>query len=262
MIKTSNNHAKQVAVKQRLLERAKALSNVAEVFRCPQVTLLICETVAFGVRAEAEIFQAAYGDPGGRKYWDANLSEPLPVYSLAYVLSAHVAEKAEQLEMVRIAIIRAFRDAAAAGERWFTGETAPLLAVEDSQTNFEGLGKVKVHPRAAVEWLLSKPKREHLVPECLRRFLQSGGEPANANANAPTAPRPVTEKIAERFVTNYIDGEQAAGRSPTLVGLEAAAKKADMRGGREHLRAAFRRSRGAEFRRGRPPKASTKIAEK
>ena len=93
------------------------------------------------------------------------------------------------------------------------------------------LGKVKVHPRAAVEWLLSKPKREHLVPNSLRRFLQSAGNPANANA--PTAPRPVTEKIAERFVANYIDGEQAAGRSPTLVGLEAAAKEADMRGCRE-----------------------------
>jgi hypothetical protein len=160
--------------------------------------------------------------------------------------------------MARIAIIRAFRDAAEAGERWFTGETQLLLGVEDGQTNFEGLGKVKVHPRGAVEWLLSKPKREHLVPQSLRRFLQTGGEPTNANA----APRPVTEKRAERFVANYINGEQAAGRSPTLVGLEAAAKKADMRGGREYLRAAFRRSRGAEVRRGRPPKASTKIAEK
>jgi hypothetical protein len=108
--------------------------------------------------------------------------------------------------------------------------------------------------------VLSKPKREHLVLESLRRFLQSGGEPTNGKA--PTAPRPVTEKIAERFVADYIFGEQAAGRCPTLVGLEAAAKKADMRGGREYLRAAFRRSRGAEVRRGRPPKASTKIAEK
>jgi hypothetical protein len=35
-----------------------------------------------------------------------------------------------------------------------------------------------------------------------------------------------------------------------------------MRGGREYLRAAFHRSRGAEVRRGRPPKAATKIAEK
>ena len=72
--------------------------------------------------------------------------------------------------------------------------------------------------------------------------------------------RPVTEKIAERFAAHYINSEQAAGRSPTLRGLEAAAKSADMHGGREYLRAAFRRSR--RVRRGRPPKASPKIAEK
>jgi hypothetical protein len=259
MIKTSNEQANEIALKQRFLDRAKALSKLPEVFRCTAVTLLICDAVAFGVRAEAEIFQAVYGDPGGRKYWDTHLSEPMPVYSLAHILSAHVAESVQKLEMTRIATIRAFRDAADAGERWFTGQLTPLVAVEDGQTNFEGLRKVKVHPRAAVEWLLTKPKREHLVPESLRRFLQPGGETTNAKAG--TAARRVTEKMAERFVANYINGEQAAGRSPTLVGLEAAAKKADMRGGREYLRAAFRRSRGAEVRRGRPRKA-TKIAEK
>ncbi len=54
------------ALEQRFLDRAKALSNVAEVFRCLNVTSLICEMVAFGVRAEAKIFEAAYGDPSGQ----------------------------------------------------------------------------------------------------------------------------------------------------------------------------------------------------
>src|SRR6478736_6500848 len=98
-MKTSNEQANEIALKQQFLDRAKALSKLPEAFRCPQVTLLICETVAFGVRAETEIFQAVYGDPGGRKYWDAQLSEPIRVYTLAHVLSAHVADKAEQLEM-------------------------------------------------------------------------------------------------------------------------------------------------------------------
>ena len=243
------------ALEQQFLDRAKARSNVAEVFRCSKVTLLICDMVAFGVRAEAKIFEAAYGDPSGQKYWDAHLSEPIRVYTLAHVLSAHVAEQAEQVEMARIAIIRAFRDAAEAGERWFTGDTTPLLAVEDGQTNFEGLTKIKLHPRPAVEWLLSKPKRVHLVPTSLQKFLQSGGEPI-------TARRPVTKKIAERFAADHINSEQAAGRSPTLRGLEAAAKNAGMRGGREYLRAAFRGSCRVEVRRGRPPKAIPKIAEK
>ena len=245
------------ALEQQFLDRAKALTNVAEVFRCLQVTMLICDMVAFGVRAEAKIFEAAYGEPSGQKYWDAHLSEPIRVYTLAHVLSAHLAEQAEQLEWARIAIIRAFRDAAEAGEQWFTGDTTPLLAVEDGQTNFEGLAKIKLYPRPAVEWLLSKPKREHLVPTSLQRFLQSGGEPTNAKV--PPARRRVTVKIAEHFAAHYINSEQAAGRSPTLRGLEAAAKSNDMHGGREYLRAAFRRS--GRVRRGRPPKASSKIAE-
>jgi hypothetical protein len=260
MIKTSNEQPNEIALKQQFLNRAKALAELPEVFRSLQVTQLICDTVALGVRAEAEIFQAVYGDPGGRKYWNAHLSEVTPVYSLVYVLSVHLPVSAENLEYQKFAILCAFRDAAEAGERWFTGETTPLLAVDQYGSTYFGLEKVKVDPRAAVEWLLSKPKREHLVPESLRRFLQSEREPTDAEA--PTTPRPVTQKIAERFVANYIDREKAAGRRPSLVGLEANAKKAGMRGGREYLRTAFRRSGGAEVRRGRPPKASTKIAEK
>jgi hypothetical protein len=48
------------------------------------------------------------------------------------------------------------------------------------------------------------------------------------NKGIPTARRPVTEKIAERFAAHYINSEQAAGRSPTIRGLAAAAKSADM----------------------------------
>ena len=84
MIKTSNEQANELALKQPFLDRAKALSKLPEVFRCPQVTLLIAESVAFGVRAKAEIFDAAYGDAGGRKYWDTYLSEAISVYSFAY----------------------------------------------------------------------------------------------------------------------------------------------------------------------------------
>ena len=189
MIKMPNEQANQLALKQRFLDRAKALSSLAEAFRFPQVTLLICETVAFGVPAEAEIFQAAYGDPGEREYWEGLLSEPMPLYSLAHVLSAQLAENVEQLEMAKIAIVRAFRDAAEAGEPWFTGDTSPLLAMERGQTNFEGLDMLKVHPRDAVEWLLSKPRREHLVSNSLRGFLQSVGEPTDAKARIAPLPR-------------------------------------------------------------------------
>jgi hypothetical protein len=246
------------APKQRFLVRAKALSEHPEVFRRLAVTQLICDAVAFGGPAEADIFQAAYGDPSGRKYWNSFLSEAIPVVSVAYTLSVHLAESVESLGYLRFAILCAFRDAAEAGERWFTGDTTTLLAVKDFSSYVEGVEKVKVDPDAAVRWLLSKPMREHLVPDSLRRFLQ--WDPTNTET--PTARRPVTEKSAERFVVSYIDSEQAAEKRPTLANLESAANKAGMRGGREYLRAAFHRLLGAEIRRGRPPKASTKIAEK
>ena len=152
------------ALKRQFLVRAKALSEQPEVFRCVAVKQLIGDTVAFGVRAEAEIFQAVYGDPGGRKYWEAHLSEAIPAAKLAHLLAVHLAESAERLSVWKSAILLAIRDAVEAGERWFIGGAAPQLIVEYDRTNFEDIYKVKVHPRPAVEWLLSKPKREHLVP--------------------------------------------------------------------------------------------------
>jgi hypothetical protein len=224
-----NAQSNEPALKQQFLVRAKAMPELPEVFRCKQVTQLLCDMLALGVRDEAEIFQTVYGAPGGREYWGAHLSEPIRVYTLAHILSIHVAESAQQLESARIAIMRTFRDAAAAGEDWFVGNTGPLLAVEDGQTNFAELTKLKIHPQAAVEWLLSKPKRKHLVPESLRILLQSGGEPANTKASART----FSKRMIEHFVANYITDETVAGRRPTLKSLEAAAKNANMRGARD-----------------------------
>ena len=95
-------------------------------FRSPQVTLLICESVAFGVPAEAEIFHAAYGDPAGRKYWDTFLSELMSLFSLAYAFFVHVAEDVEQLEFAKIAIIGAFRDAAEPASAGSPGKPRPF----------------------------------------------------------------------------------------------------------------------------------------
>src|SRR5258705_10342163 len=104
-------------LRQQFLDRAKALSKLPAVFSCTLVTQLICDTVAFGIRAEAEVFKAVYGDPGGRKYWNAHLSEPIRAYTLAHILSAHLAERVQQLEMAKIAIIRAFPHRAQPGAR-------------------------------------------------------------------------------------------------------------------------------------------------
>jgi hypothetical protein len=237
-------------LKEDFLDRAKDLSKEREIYRCTLLTSLISESIPFGVCAEGEFFVAAYGDPAGRAYWDAHLSEPILVGKFAYLSSVHLPLKADQLETVRTAIILALRDAAAAGERWFIGDTAPLLAFEGRTSDFETLVKIKVRPRRAVEWLLSKPKREHLVPSSLRAFLEVERDHSAAQTNPPR----VTRKNADRFAAEYINGEKAARRRPTLAGFEAAARNAGLRGGREILRDAFRRSPDAIVMEGRPRK--------
>jgi hypothetical protein len=224
---------------------AKLLSKQPEVFRSELVTEELAVALATGHRSAAEIFQAVYGDASGREYWHAQLSEPIAVFKFARVLAVHVAECANQLEPTIIAIIRAFRDAAEAGEDWLVADTTPLLTLENRDRSFGSLRKVKVHPRRAIFWLLSKPKRKHLVPDTLRRFLQLDEVSGRR--------RSLSKREAERLTDDYFNGEQRQGRRPTLGGLEKFAKKAGFRGGREYLRAAFRRR--IEPRRGRPRKS-------
>ena len=66
--------------------------------------------------------------------------------------------------------------------------------------------------------------------------------------------RPLSEKAAEKFTAEYLDREKQAGKRPSLDGLEAAAKEAKLRGGRDFLRAAYKRIVGTEVTRGRPRK--------
>jgi hypothetical protein len=61
-------------------------------------------------------------------------------------------------------------------------------------------------------------------------------------------------KNAEGFVAKFADGEKKAGRRPTLKGLEAAARKAGLRGGRQYLRDAFHRAPDVVVKEGRPSK--------
>jgi hypothetical protein len=244
--------AQNVDRTKQFLDQAKSFAGLDEVYRSAQVTLLLNNALPFEPRLEAKIFEAAYGDRSGRKYWETQLSEPVLVYKFARLLAVHIAESCEQLDLAIFAIIMAFRDAAEASEDWFIGDIRPLLALEDGERNFVSLRGIKVRPRAAAQWLLTKPKRQHLVPGSLRSFLQFDGTSGKQ--------RPLTEKTAERFVDDYINNEQGRGRRPTIEGVQAAAKEAQLRGGREHLRATFNQRMGGK--RGRPAKAPAKTAEK
>jgi hypothetical protein len=188
----------QEALRQRFIDRAKALSEKREIFRCQGVTELIRDAMAFGAPAESEIFEAAYGDPSGRKYWDAILSEPTAVASFARLLSVHTAENGQELEYGEIAILRALRDAAESGEISFIGDTTPLLAGDETNpTRINGLVKVKVHPRAAAEWLLNRPMREHLVPDSLAQYLHPTPQETVQEPPTETAQEPPTETAQE-----------------------------------------------------------------
>lgn len=184
------------ALERRFLVRAQALSKLPEAFRCVEVALLMNDAVAFNVRAEAEIFQAVYGDPSGREYWDAHFSEPVPASQLATVLSIHLAVQlaytVEQMEYAKVAILRAFQVAAETSEPWLMRDTARLP-------------DVKAHPRAAVEWLMRKPKHKHLVGDSVRRYLKG--------AKRPGRPSKKGVRIAEEMRAMIKDGEEARLRA-------------------------------------------------
>jgi hypothetical protein len=218
------------AAKQRFLEQAKALSELSRSTRYRAVTQLISDAVAFDIRDEAEIFRAAYGDPSGNDYWEDYLSVAIPVLLIANVLSAHLSKNIEDRENRQFAILRALRGAAEAGEPWFVGSTEPILVVEEFGQTPEGLSKVRVQPRAAVEWLLGKRIFEQFVPESLQLFLQN---------------ETITGAAATEKIPDALDAQLPVGNSPR----ERAAQP------RKKSRPAFERARRVieELYSGRPP---------
>jgi len=210
------------AAKQRFREQAMALAERPKFVRYRAVTQLICDALAFGIRDEAEIFRAAYGNPSGKDYWDAYLAVAIPVSSLANVLSAHLSKNIEDLENRQFVILGAFRRAAEAGEPWFVGTTKPILVVEEFGQTPEGLSKVRVQPRAAVEWLLSKSIFEHLVPESLQRFLQYeksiiATATTEKISKAPDVQLPVGNSPLERAAPRRNKGRPACERARRVI---------------------------------------------
>jgi hypothetical protein len=91
--------------------------------------------------------------------------------------------------------------------------------------------------------LLAKDRGEQ--PKYLKRLLRAADDRAWK--------RPLTKRRAQAFTADYINSEKQAGKRPTMAGLERAAAKAGLRGGRDLLREAFRGMQGV-VRPGRPKK--------
>jgi hypothetical protein len=82
--------------------------------------------------------------------------------------------------------------------------------------------------------LLAKEREEQ--PKYLKHLLRT--------ADDRPSKRPLTTRRAETFTADYINSEKKAGRTPTMAGLERAAVKAELRGGRKFLRDTFRQMQG------------------
>jgi hypothetical protein len=92
----------------------------------------------------------------------------------------------------------------------------------------------------------------HGLGSVRRGIEQDLGSQAGATVSTAGPTRPLTEKLADQFTAKYITEARASKRHPTMRALEAAARKAGYRGGREYLRAAY--SRRLPASRGRPRK--------
>jgi hypothetical protein len=73
-------------------------------------------------------------------------------------------------------------------------------------------------------------------PKYLKHLLRA--------ADYRASKRRLTRNEAGTFTAEYIATEKQAGRRPTMAGLEGAAAKAKLRGGRKLLRDEFRKMQG------------------
>jgi hypothetical protein len=199
--------------RQLFLDRAKHLSKMPEGLRWPLVSSLLYEAAGRGVHAGAEILETAYGDASGKEFFEGLLSEPISVRMLARVLDGLLDHGAPDMDL---AILRAFKIAAESGERWFIGKTDPLLAMINGQESFQELETVKVNPRFAIEWLLSKPRRKFLVAKSLRQYLQSDLR-GKSDLERRDELRQASAKIIHDEITAAYDAAEVAGEKPPNV---------------------------------------------
>jgi hypothetical protein len=155
--------------KEQILARAAAVSSLQEGIRCERVQELMGDAAAYGINLEAEIFEHAYGERSGQKYWETHLSEILPIETLADLLSVHLAQSGLDMEETKSEIV------------------STLYSARDRLELFPGLEirYGEVYPWEAVRLLLNKPKRAHLVPRSLCRHLQSRQRAAVDEATEP-----------------------------------------------------------------------------
>jgi hypothetical protein len=131
------------------------------------VTSLIGQARSEGFEIDAKFYSAA-GYRDANEYWHVAMSEPMNALSFAQLLAVHLSDPVtSDNSVLNMNIESAFCLALKTGEPWFIRVPyAPERGPSD-------LNRLMLHPRTAAEWLLSMPRRGHLVPPGLRAFLES-----------------------------------------------------------------------------------------
>jgi hypothetical protein len=103
---------------------------------------------------EAEIFQAAYGDPLGRDYWRAWLSEPFHPLRVADLIATHAAP------------------------------SEPLFQCTEAQILSVLFTAIFANTSSAIGWLIFTPRIAHLIPASLCEYLSGAEAPTAAETGA------------------------------------------------------------------------------
>ena len=129
---------------------------------------------SFGmVQSDEDCYRAA-GFKDNAHFWGILFSEPMKALNYTQLLARYFRDPMRSpCEMLkRKGLEEALCRALDCGETWF---------IRNSQRPERGpsdLHRLFVEPRKATEWLLSKPKRKHLIPDGLRCYLEE--KPAEA----------------------------------------------------------------------------------
>lgn len=118
--------------------------------------------------SDEDIFVGA-GHRDAHEYWQDAMSEPMYVLSFAHLLKQHQDDPSgDPNNLLQISIESALCFARKTGETWF------ITDPHNPERGPDDLNRLMLHPHRAAEWLLSLPKRKHLVPPALRAFLEQG----------------------------------------------------------------------------------------
>ncbi len=175
-----------------------------------------------------ECLAAAYGLDGARAFWAVECSEPIRWNRLVDLLTIFALEQERGLGQLPMrgqweAFTRGVATAlfGAKGEQGvFTGDTTSLDIAQHVST-VDG-NVVLIHVRRLAEWLLSKPKRRHVVPEALAAVVreEAEGEPTGDAASvrivtSPDCPAMGRQETHDAAVRQFrVSFLEANGRLP------------------------------------------------